>query len=122
RGPNWSHLGRPSGSVPYDRGRIPLDAKKGNVRQAKIDGVNRDLKAPDFLRPAKDSPLATAGAGQEDPSLPRYVGALPPEGAEPWDWDRTWRMPKDAQLLTVSKEASGGGKYRTISDAITPAT
>jgi len=55
------------------------------------DGVNRDPKSPDFLRPAKDSPLATAGAGSDDLSLPRYVGALPPEGVPPWDWDRAWR-------------------------------
>jgi serine/threonine protein kinase len=25
-----------------------------------------------------------------DRSLPAYVGALPPEGVEPWDWDKTW--------------------------------
>jgi hypothetical protein len=41
----------------------------------------------DFLRPPKDSPLATGGAGG---SLPGYVGAVPPEGVEPWDWNRTW--------------------------------
>jgi hypothetical protein len=117
-GQNWTDSVRPSGSDPYERGRIPLDAKNGNVRQAKIDGINRDTKSPDFLRPAKDSPLATEGASNEDPSLPRYVGALPPEGVDPWDWDRTWRMPKDAQLLTVSKESSGGGKYRTVTDAL----
>jgi nitrous oxidase accessory protein NosD len=100
------------------KGWIPADPKKGDVLTEKIDGVNRDPKSPDFLRPAKDSPLATAGAGAEDPSLPRYVGALPPEGAEPWDWDRAWRMPKDARLLTVSKEASTGGEYRTINAAL----
>ncbi len=68
--------------------------------------------------PDQDSPLAADGAGNEDPSLPRYVGALPPEGTEPWDWDRAWRMPKDAQLLTVSKEAGDGGRYRTIGEAL----
>jgi hypothetical protein len=45
-----------------------------------------------FLRPAKDSALCSKGAGTVDPSLPVYIGAVPPEGVEPWDWDRTWRM------------------------------
>jgi serine/threonine protein kinase len=26
-----------------------------------------------------------------DSVLPPYVGAVPPEGVEPWDWDRTWK-------------------------------
>jgi serine/threonine protein kinase len=110
----------------WREGRRPAEADlkpwvapaKSDVFKDKIDDVNRDAKLPEFLRPAKTSPLATAGAGNEDPSLPRYVGALPPEGTEPWDWDRAWRMPKDAQLLTVSKDAKDGGKYRTINDAL----
>jgi len=31
---------------------------------------------------------ATGGAGGD---LPTYVGAVPPEGVEPWDWDKTWK-------------------------------
>jgi hypothetical protein len=27
---------------------------------------------------------------QPGPSLPAYVGAVPPEGVEPWDWLKTW--------------------------------
>jgi hypothetical protein len=46
---------------------------------------------PDFLRPPKDSPLAKGGAGVNDISLPSYVGAVPPEGAEPWNWEKTWK-------------------------------
>jgi hypothetical protein len=98
------------------QGWVPKADK--DVLQAKIDGIDRDPKSPTFLRPAKDSPLATQGAGAEDPSLPSYVGAVPPEGVEPWDWDRTWRMPAGAQLLTVSKDEKGGGKYRTITEAL----
>jgi hypothetical protein len=45
---------------------------------------------PDFLRPPKDSPLATGGSGVSDISLPSYVGAVPPDGVEPWNWDKTW--------------------------------
>jgi hypothetical protein len=29
--------------------------------------------------------------GRPDPALPAYVGAVPPEGVEPWDWDTTWK-------------------------------
>ena len=85
---NWREGSRPAQADA--KAWVPPGPK--DVLTDKIDGVNRDPKSPDFLRPAKDSPLATAGAGNEDPSLPRYVGALPPEGAEPWDWDRAWRM------------------------------
>jgi hypothetical protein len=45
---------------------------------------------PDFLRPPKGSPLAAGGAGVSDIPLPAYVGAVPPEGVEPWDWQKTW--------------------------------
>ena len=115
----FDHNWRPNRASAEDlKGWIPSDPKKGDAASDRVDTFNRDPKSHDFLRPDPKSPLATAGAGNEDPSLPRYVGALPPEGTEPWDWDRTWRMPKDAQLLTVSKESSGGGKYRTINEAL----
>jgi hypothetical protein len=71
------------------KGWIPPSAK--DVMTEKIDGLDRDPKSPTFLRPAKESPLATQGAGNEDPTLPRYIGALPPAGVEPWDWNRVWR-------------------------------
>ena len=29
---------------------------------------------------------------QPDRSLPAYVGAVPPEGVELWDWQKTWKM------------------------------
>jgi hypothetical protein len=29
---------------------------------------------------------------QPDRSLPAYVGAVPPVGVEPWDWEKTWKM------------------------------
>jgi hypothetical protein len=58
--------------------------------EARIEGLSRKSDDPDFLRPPKDSPLARGGAGVTDPSLPAYVGAVPPEGVEPWDWDKTW--------------------------------
>jgi hypothetical protein len=46
--------------------------------------VSDNAESIDFLRPGGELP---AGAGN---NLPDYVGALPPEGDEPWDWDLTW--------------------------------
>jgi len=51
----------------------------------------------DYLRPPAGSSLGDAGGGQ---GLPAYIGAVPPEGVAPWDWDRTWRM-------RTSKPAAG---------------
>jgi hypothetical protein len=35
--------------------------------------------------------VVTQTRGRPDPALPAYVGAVPPEGVEPWDWDTTWK-------------------------------
>ena len=51
--------------------------------------ASRNPKDADYLRPGTGSPLATGGAGND---LPRYVGALPPAGVAPWDWERTWKV------------------------------
>jgi hypothetical protein len=115
-GHNWREGHEPTGE--NARAWVRPDPKKGDVFKDQIDGVNRDPKSPDFLRAEADSPLASDGAGTVDPTLPRYVGALPPEGAEPWDWDRAWRMPKNTPLLTVSRRPNDGGKYRTITAAL----
>jgi hypothetical protein len=45
----------------------------------------------DRVRPARGSPLTDGGAGARDIDLPAYIGALAPEGVDPWDWDRSWR-------------------------------
>src|SRR5262249_50394397 len=86
-----------------------------------LDGLSRKSDSLDYLRPDADSPLATGGAGTTDPSLPRYVGALPPTGVEPWDWERTWRMPRDAQLLTVSKDPADRADFSTLGAALAAA-
>jgi hypothetical protein len=57
----------------------------------KADLLSRTPNHADFLRPREGSALAKEGAGRNDPSLPIYIGAVPPEGVEPWNWDRTWR-------------------------------
>ena len=116
---NWREAKKPVGTSIRERSWIP--PAEADVLQGSIAGVNRDPKDLDnFLRPHKDSPLATKGGGQTDPWLPSYVGALPPEGVEPWDWDRTWRAeaPGRQLLLTVSKKEQDGGKFRTIKDAL----
>src|SRR5262249_1627632 len=73
---------------------------------------------PNFLRPNKGSELATEGAGKVDPSLPSYIGAVPPEGVAAWDWSRTWLAWPPGKLLTVSKKVTDGGAYRTINAAL----
>ncbi len=113
---NWREVQEPAADAELRKAWVPISPSE--VRQDRIELLSRDPASPDFLRPAKDSPLATEGAGKTDPRLPSYVGAVPPEGFTPWDWDRTWRMPKDAQLLTVSKDARDGGQFRTINEAL----
>jgi hypothetical protein len=113
-GYNWRE-GRPATA---SKEWVPADTKKGDVFRDKVPGVNRDVRSAEFLRPDPDCPLATGGAGRDDPTLPCYVGALPAKGSEPWDWERTWRLPSDAQLLTVSRAATDGGRYRSINDAL----
>jgi hypothetical protein len=67
---------------------IPLGA--GDHKLTAAVRLERNPSRVDFLRPHAKSKLATGGAGNADPSLPLYVGALPPEGGQAWDWDRTW--------------------------------
>jgi hypothetical protein len=110
---NWREL-KPDKS--WDKDWIPLG--KGDITAEPIAVLSRQRDDLNFLRPAADSPLATAGAGKVDPSLPGYVGAVPPAGAPAWDWMRTWQAWPPGSLLTVSKEASGGGTYRTIGAAL----
>src|SRR5262249_11804275 len=59
----------------------------------------------------------TAGAGKTDPSLPPYVGALPPPGVEAWDWQWTWDF-RVNNLLTVSKDPRAGGRFRRLAEAL----
>jgi hypothetical protein len=69
------------------------------------DLVSMDEDHPDQVRPGKASRLGGSGAGRDDPKLPRYIGALPPEGVEPWDWDCTWRArftPSDLNKIVAS--------------------
>jgi hypothetical protein len=115
-----SHNGREAqANKEWPADRIPPG--KTDLIRDRLDVLSRDAASPDFLRPAKDSPLASAGAGKTDPSLPSYVGAVPPEGVAPWDWQRTWLAPPPGKLLTVSHDAKDGGPFRTINEALAKA-
>src|SRR5262249_33152416 len=87
---NWRQVHVPVAGTPEAKEWIP--SAKDTVVE-KLPVIALDSMHPDFFRPVKDSPLATGGAGGD---LPTYVGAIPPEGVEPWDWDKTWkaRAPK----------------------------
>jgi len=66
--------------------RIPLAPTDERLKMP--DRLSHDASDPAYLRPAADSPLAKGGAGGD---LPSYVGAVPPEGVEPWKWEKTWK-------------------------------
>lgn len=89
-GNNWRETPVIEGTDLFSQSWIPV--APADKREDKIDVLNRVPKAANFLQPAKDSPLATAGAGGD---LPTYVGAVAPVGAMPWDWDRTWKALAD---------------------------
>jgi hypothetical protein len=82
---NWRETTTPTGEGIVAKAWIPPDA--ADTLQEDIEVMTRDPDRADFLRPAADSPLATGGVGGD---LPVYVGARPPEGAEAWDWQKTW--------------------------------
>ncbi|MFQ5733354.1 MAG: protein kinase [Planctomycetaceae bacterium] len=116
-GENWREMKRPTGTGLDAKAWIP-EAESSVVRDS-IKVLSRDPAQAEFLCPGKKSELATEGAGKTDPSLPSYVGALPPKGMRVWDWTRTWRMPPGKHsVLTVSKDPKEGGKYRTINAAL----
>jgi hypothetical protein len=70
---------------------VAIPAGTWDARLKRDDLLSEDAADAERIRPAKDSPLASQGAGTEDADLPAYVGALPREGDPAWDWDRTWR-------------------------------
>jgi hypothetical protein len=90
---NW-HESCPPGPGYFTKGTV-IPPGVEDRQQVPIEVLSRRPSDPNFLRPAKDSPLAFSGAGGQkaaasDLALPAYVGAVPPEGVEPWDWDQTW--------------------------------
>jgi serine/threonine protein kinase len=80
----------------------------------KLPLLTLDSKHEDFFRPIKDKALAKGGAGGD---LPTYVGAVPPAGVGPWNWQWTWDAVVEKRL-TVSKDPKTGGRFRTIAAAL----
>jgi hypothetical protein len=98
---NWREVPPPGEKTPDEETWVPFNSQDVH-QEEQMAGLARDPKdATNFLRPAKDSPLAAGGAGGE---LPTYVGAVPPEGVEPWDWDKTW----NARTSKFGKESHTG--------------
>src|SRR5262249_46215419 len=89
-GGNWREVPLSVRDDP-DVGKAWIPPGPRDVRQDRIEGIDRDPQSVGFLRPDPQSPLATQGGGTAALPLPRYVGAVPPAGTESWDWDRTWR-------------------------------
>lgn len=117
---NWRE-GRPvdAGFQPPDGWIRPANTDQ---RQERIPLLTYDIEDQNFLKPDADSPLASGGAGTSDPTLPTYVGAVPPQGATNWEWQVTWDARHPKMLLTVSKDPRQGGEFRTINDALAKVT
>jgi hypothetical protein len=96
---NWREAKKPTGEGDLSKGWIPPNNPYKDELQDQIDVLSRNPKDKDFLRPANDSALATAGAGKEDSSLPTYVGAVAPKGVEAWDWEKTWKAKFERQRI-----------------------
>jgi hypothetical protein len=86
---NWREVDPAKAAARASKVWIP--PRPGDRLQVPIPILSRTSDDPNFLRPPKGSPLGKAGAGTTDPALPAYVGAVPPEGVAPWDWDKTWK-------------------------------
>jgi hypothetical protein len=84
-GGNWREGAPPAAEGIEEKSWIPV--APGDVLQPSIAVRSRDPKDPDYLRQPEGSPLANSGA--EDPTLPPYVGAIPPAGVPPWNWLET---------------------------------
>jgi hypothetical protein len=97
---NWRQVRPPAADSP--EAKDWLQSAQDTVAE-KLPLLALDPKHSDFLRPIKDSPLGTAGVGGD---LPNYVGAVPPEGAKPWDWTKTWK----ARAGTLDEPKGNAGK------------
>lgn len=81
---NWRQVRPPPADDPESK--VWIEASSDTLAP-KIDLLSFDPTSKDFMRPAKDSPLAHGGSGGE---LPDFAGAVPPAGSETWDWNATW--------------------------------
>jgi hypothetical protein len=96
---NWRQVRAPAADSPEAKTWL------ANVQDKVVDKLpllTLDPKHADFFR-IKDTASAKAGAGGD---LPTYVGAVPPAGAEPWDWQKTW----DARMRKSPEKKGKTGK------------
>src|SRR5262249_25756854 len=110
---NWREIAEPKADSPNRPFWIP--AGHQDRLKVKVKLQPGKLGDPNSLRPGANPSLGTGGV--KDVALPPYVGAVPPEGIEPWNWQWTW----DAhfrRLLTVSQKPEGGGRFRTVKEAL----
>jgi len=70
----------------YSSAAFPLAPDDKRIDKPEL--ITREASNPDFLCPIKGSELATGGVGGH---LPKYIGAVPPENTERWNWDKTWK-------------------------------
>jgi serine/threonine-protein kinase len=83
-----------------------LPLAPGDTRVERIDVISLNPTERGFLRPRPDCRLATGGAGKDEALLPAYVGAVPPQGVEPWGWDKTWK----GRAQRMDKQDNKNGK------------
>ncbi len=69
---------------------LPVPVGPDDRRVEVLEVVSRDPNSPGFLQPVTKSGPDTGGAGESDPTLPPYAGAVPPLGALSWDWSAAW--------------------------------
>jgi hypothetical protein len=86
---NWRSAQPPDAQAPDAKDWVLSDQ---DTFSASVELVSLDPAHADFLRPKSESTLAASGAGESDASLPAYIGAVPPEGVEGWDWIKTWTV------------------------------
>ena len=113
---NWRRFRKPDDADPAISNWIKPDE---DTILEKIEWSSADVASRDFLSPKDLSALKSVGAGGD---LPTIVGAVLPEGVEPWDWKTTWDTRHPKMLLTVSKDAKDGGDFRTINEALAKVT
>jgi hypothetical protein len=77
-GHNWREIKEPAADNPLKPYWIPAAAT--DRLEEPIAVLSREVGRTDFLRPAKNSPLATSGAGGD---LPSHVGAVQRKGSPP---------------------------------------
>ena len=42
--------------------------------------------------------------------MPTYIGAVPPEGAAPWDWEKTWKARAQKRDSSTGKTGQDDSK------------